>query len=159
MHNYDKKTWQTLYNGGFINEKGRDSCKKRREIRDEGIEYAKHTGQRTGMFGVSIMFVVLLIYTLIKGLDVNSLLALYWAYFGVENYSIYRFTKQTTDLISGALGVATGIVFFAAYIIDTLWGRAMKDELTLKNHLKDVRTERNLSQSQLAELVGCQETP
>ena len=30
----------------------------------------------------------------------------------------------------------------------------MKDELKLKNHLKEVRTEKNLSQAQLAELVG-----
>ncbi len=30
----------------------------------------------------------------------------------------------------------------------------MKDELKLKNHLKEARTEKNLSQAQLAELVG-----
>lgn len=30
----------------------------------------------------------------------------------------------------------------------------MDDKLTLKNHLKEVRVERKLSQNQLAELVG-----
>ena len=30
----------------------------------------------------------------------------------------------------------------------------MKEQLQLKNHLKDVRTEANLSQAQLAEMVG-----
>lgn len=30
----------------------------------------------------------------------------------------------------------------------------MNDKLNLKNHLKDARVEKNLSQSQLAELVG-----
>lgn len=30
----------------------------------------------------------------------------------------------------------------------------MDDKLILKNHLKDVRMEKNLSQAQLAELVG-----
>lgn len=30
----------------------------------------------------------------------------------------------------------------------------MKDSLVLKNHLKEARAEKNLSQSQLAEMVG-----
>ena len=30
----------------------------------------------------------------------------------------------------------------------------MKEQLQLKNHLKEVRTEANLSQAQLAEMVG-----
>jgi len=30
----------------------------------------------------------------------------------------------------------------------------MKEELVLKNHLKEARTEKGLSQSQLAEIVG-----
>ena len=30
----------------------------------------------------------------------------------------------------------------------------MKEQLILKNHIKDVRSEKKLSQSQLAELVG-----
>ena len=30
----------------------------------------------------------------------------------------------------------------------------MKEQLQLKNHLKEVRTEENLSQAQLAEMVG-----
>ena len=33
-------------------------------------------------------------------------------------------------------------------------GEGMKEELHLKNHLKEVRTEANLSQAQLAEMVG-----
>ncbi len=35
----------------------------------------------------------------------------------------------------------------------------MKEQLQLKNHLKEVRTEANLSQAQLAEMVGYQEIP
>ena len=33
-------------------------------------------------------------------------------------------------------------------------GEDMKEQLHLKNHLKEVRTEANLSQTQLAEMVG-----
>ena len=33
-------------------------------------------------------------------------------------------------------------------------GEGMKEQLQLKNHLKEVRTEANLSQAQLAEMVG-----
>ena len=35
----------------------------------------------------------------------------------------------------------------------------MKEQLQLKNHLKEVRTEANLSQAQLAEMVGVSEIP
>lgn len=34
------------------------------------------------------------------------------------------------------------------------WGTAMEDKLILKNRLKEARTEKGLSQSQLAEMVG-----
>ena len=33
-------------------------------------------------------------------------------------------------------------------------GEGMKEQLQLKNHLKEFRTEANLSQAQLAEMVG-----
>ncbi len=35
-----------------------------------------------------------------------------------------------------------------------LWGKGMNEELILKNKLKEARSDRKLSQSQLAELVG-----
>ena len=35
----------------------------------------------------------------------------------------------------------------------------MKEQLQLKNHLKEVRTEANLSQAQLAEMVGVSKIP
>ena len=35
-----------------------------------------------------------------------------------------------------------------------MYGEPMEDELILKNHLKIVRAEKNLSQAQLAKLVG-----
>ena len=35
----------------------------------------------------------------------------------------------------------------------------MDDELILKNRLKEARSEKKLSQNQLAEMVGCPETP
>ena len=35
----------------------------------------------------------------------------------------------------------------------------MKEQLQLKNHLKEVRTEANLSQAQLAEMVGVLHIP
>lgn len=35
-----------------------------------------------------------------------------------------------------------------------LWGSAMDDKLILKNRLKEVRTEKGISQAQLAEMVG-----
>jgi putative transcriptional regulator len=35
-----------------------------------------------------------------------------------------------------------------------MYGESMEDQLILKNHLKIVRAEKNLSQAQLAKLVG-----
>ena len=40
------------------------------------------------------------------------------------------------------------------YTIIILGGDDLEDKLILKNHLKEVRAERKLSQSQLAEMVG-----
>lgn len=34
------------------------------------------------------------------------------------------------------------------------WGKAMEDKLILKNRLKEIRAEKGLSQTQLAEMVG-----
>lgn len=38
--------------------------------------------------------------------------------------------------------------------LDSLWGTNMNDTLILKNHLKQARTEKGLSQSALADMVG-----
>ena len=40
------------------------------------------------------------------------------------------------------------------WLFSILSGDHMKDTLILKNHLKKIRTEKGLSQAQLAELVG-----
>lgn len=95
-------------------------AKSREENKDEGLENAKYKGHKIGMIVVSFMFVVLVIYNLVKELNNYAIFALYWTYFGFENYGIYKFTKHKVTLASAILGLFTGIVFFITYIVSTV---------------------------------------
>lgn len=94
-------------------------AKSRQESKDEGIEYAHNKGHRIGMIVVLAMFLVLVIYNLIKDLNNNAIFALLSMYFGVENYGMYRFTNKKGELVCSVLGVFSGLVFFISYIIGT----------------------------------------
>ena len=56
--------------------------------------------------------------------------------------------KRKSDLV-------LSVLFFICWIcLPPFRGEGMKEQLQLKNHLKEFRTEANLSQAQLAEMVG-----
>ncbi len=105
--------------GGIMMDKEEILAKSRKESKDEGIEYAKNKGRGIGLMAMSAMFIALIIYNLVKGLNNYAIFALFWIYLGFESYGRYRFTKGKAELIGAAAGIITGVAFFILYIIET----------------------------------------
>ena len=95
-------------------------AKSRKEKKDEGVEYAMNRGRRIGTAGMAIMFLILLIYNFIKGLDNYAVFAMFWTYIGFESYGKYSVTKQKSILVGAIAGIIAGILFLANYIISTM---------------------------------------
>jgi len=106
--------------GGFKMNKDEILEKSRREKKDEGIEYAMNNGRRLGTVGMSIMFVILLVYNLLKGIDSDALHAVFWTYIGLDNLGRYRITKEKSLLIGAVAGTLAGVLFFVTYILGTV---------------------------------------
>ena len=58
--------------------------------------------------------------------------------------------KRKSDLLLTIMFFILSVLEFVGFVR----GERMKEQLQLKNHLKEVRTAANLSQAQLAEMVG-----
>ena len=95
-------------------------AKSRQENKDEGLEYAQNKGRGIGISGMMIVFVFLMVYDLIKGIDNDAFFALFWTYPGLESYVKYRIRKEKTFLVAGVAGIIAGIFFLITYIIRTL---------------------------------------
>ena len=95
-------------------------AKSRKEGKDEGVAYAQDKGRRIGISAMTIMFLVIIIYNLAKGLTNNAVFALFWTYLGFESYGKYRFTKGKTELTGAVAGIFAGITFFITYLVNTV---------------------------------------
>ena len=105
-------------------------------------------GNIAGRVGACICCLLSIISLRITNIFLCSPWIIYFSILGT-NYLV-RFVK-VIPFLSTLFDVYHSICIFC----NPAFGRSsMKDELKLKNHLKEVRTEKNLSQAQLAELVG-----
>lgn len=125
----------------------------RAEKKDEGAEYVMDKGRRYGIAAMTMIYLALLVFNMIYHQNSYTLFAMYWIYLGFEFLGRYKVTKKSVLLCGSIASVVLGIVFVAVHIISVArW--VMNKELILKNRLKEIRTEYNLSQMQLARLVG-----
>jgi len=107
---------------------GEEKCMNKEEIleksreakSDEGSQYAQNKGRRIGVAAMMILFIILILYNLFRGIDNNAIFALFWTYLGFESYGKYRFTKGKAELVGAIAGMIAGAGFLACYLISTL---------------------------------------
>lgn len=73
--------------------------KSRKEGRDEGKEYADSMGRRYGVTAMCIMFAVLAVFNLYQGQSNYEILALFFAYLGLEAFGMYQAGGEKVRLV------------------------------------------------------------
>ena len=92
-------------------------AKSRAEKRDEGAEYALDKGRMYGILGMTLMYLLLLIFNWTYDQNCSSLFAMYWMYLGFELLGRNKVTRQKALLVGGIFSILAGIGFAAAHVI------------------------------------------
>lgn len=87
--------------------------------KDEGMVYIEDKAKRYGEIGMSIVFILLIIYNFVKGLPTNDLLAMFWGYLGVGYLYKYRVNKTKSNLVSAISGMIAACAFLLTYVLQT----------------------------------------
>lgn len=95
-------------------------AKSRQENTDEGMIHAENRGRGYGLIAFSAVFSFIIIFNLFTVQNSNAPMAMFWAFFGAEAYSKYRFTKQTVFLISTIAGAIASVAFLANFVLTSL---------------------------------------
>ena len=82
-----------------------DILKRSRREKDEGLTYAQDRGRQYGVVGFLVLFLVIMIYNMVRGLDNSLPLTLFWAYLSCE--------------AAGLAGLAS-LFSLVSYILETL---------------------------------------
>ena len=94
--------------------------KSRKEKEDEGKQYAENKGRTIGVKAMSAMFIIVIVYNLLKGLNPYAVFALFWTYLGFEAYGKYKITRGKAEKTSAIAGIIAGVVFLIDYILTTM---------------------------------------
>ncbi len=95
-------------------------ARSRQEKPDEGTEYARSKGAALGMAGMCLMFLCLILFNLFNGISSHALMAMFWAYLGLESLGQYRVTGQKLLLTGAVLGILAGILSALCHIQEVL---------------------------------------
>ncbi|MDP4152298.1 MAG: DUF6442 family protein [Bacillota bacterium] len=87
--------------------------------KDEGKEFIENKSSKSGAWGLSIFFVLLVLYNFFKGLQIYDLLAIFWGYLGVNYISQYRILKTKSALLTAVCGMIAAVGFLLVYIFQT----------------------------------------
>ena len=87
--------------------------------KDEGKAYVEDKARRYGEIGMCVVFILLIIYNIIKKQPTNDLLAFFWGYLGVGYIYKYRAAKSKGTLISAICGMIAAVAFLLAYVAQT----------------------------------------
>lgn len=94
--------------------------KSRNEKNDEGLIIAENKGQKLGYTAFCIIFIIIVFVNLFNGKSSYAPMAMFWAFLAAEAYPKYKFTKQTTYLITTIAGSIASLAFLASFLIETL---------------------------------------
>ena len=122
-------------------EKILESSRKENKNRDlVELEVAARAGHIAGRVGAAVCVLLSLVVRLLTDSYLLSPWIIYFSIIATHSLVKYARLRRKTDLV-------LSLVY--------LGGQGMNDnELKLKNNLKEARTEKKLSQTQLAEMVG-----
>lgn len=91
--------------------------KSRKEGRDEGKEYTDSMGRRYGTAALCVMFAVLAVFNLYHGQSNYQIMALFFAYLGLEALGMYRASRQKCYIVTTAIGIFAACTFCACYFM------------------------------------------
>ena len=74
-----------------------DILKRSRREKDEGLTYAQDRGRQYGVVGFLVLFLVIMIYNMVRGLDNSLPLTLFWAYLSCEAAGRYFCLLYTSN--------------------------------------------------------------
>lgn len=94
--------------------------KSRKEGRDEGKEYVDSMGRRYGTAAMCIMFIVLAVFNLYQGQSNHQILALFFAYLGLESYGMYRVNRQKVHVFTMVVGLAAAVLFCICHFMTVM---------------------------------------
>ena len=80
-----------------------DILKRSRREKDEGLTYAQDRGRQYGVVGFLVLFLVIMIYNMVRGLDNSLPLTLFWAYLSCEAAGRYFARKEKSVLATAVL--------------------------------------------------------
>ncbi|WNS42327.1 DUF6442 family protein [Paenibacillus sp. MMS20-IR301] len=92
--------------------------RSRGEKRDEGKEFVSHSGRKTGVMAMVILFVILAVFSLYNNRQETTyaLITMFFGYLGSESFGMYKLTHAKTDLLKTVIGCIVCIVFLVLYI-------------------------------------------
>jgi hypothetical protein len=89
------------------------------QSRTETITPGKDKAQQYVEMGVCGLLFAFMLYNFFKGLPIYDLLAVFWLFWGLNNLLIHRVTRTSQTKVSAILGIAAGVLFTAAYLVQT----------------------------------------
>ena len=124
----------------------------RKEHRNKDLaemEVVYQAGSHASRVGALVCCLLSLLSSVLAHTMIYSPWVIYFSIIATQWLVRFIKMKRKSDLVLTVLFFVLSILAFVGFR-----GENMKEQLQLKNHLKEVRTEANLSQAQLAEMVG-----
>ena len=90
------------------------------KAKDEGLTYAQDRGRQYGVVGFLVLFLVIMIYNMVRGLDNSLPLTLFWAYLSCEAAGRYFARKEKSVLATAVLAGLASLFSLVSYILETL---------------------------------------
>ena len=128
----------------------------RKEHRNKDLaemEVVYQAGSHASRVGALVCCLLSLLSSVLAHTMIYSPWVIYFSIIATQWLVRFIKMKRKSDLVLTVLFFVLSILAFVGFV-SHLRGENMKEQLQLKNHLKEVRTEANLSQAQLAEMVG-----
>lgn len=130
----------------------------RKEHRNKDLaemEVVYQAGSHASRVGALVCCLLSLLSSVLAHTMIYSPWVIYFSIIATQWLVRFIKMKRKSDLVLTVLFFVLSILAFVGFVNHLLEVRKnMKEQLQLKNHLKEVRTEANLSQAQLAEMVG-----
>ena len=92
---------------------------KQARIRDEGTEFVDNRARRKGEFVLMCLMVFLMVYNLLKGIQSDDLMAVFWAYTSVIYLHKYKVYRQKTDLVATVAAMVAALANLLLYFLHT----------------------------------------
>ena len=96
-----------------------DILKRSRREKDEGLTYAQDRGRQYGVVGFLVLFLVIMIYNMVRGLDNSLPMVFFLGYLSCEAFGQYRIRREKIFLFSGIIGTVGALASLASYILET----------------------------------------